>query len=145
MRRGYSCIWKSGKDPYLEDKDGNKVDLVVENYVPYLLDGDIALPASSSTDPMPPAPAEGGPEPIHPDADGVGPAPVPMHEEDAGLVPAEDEKKGPRDLKAEAKLLKHLMTDMPKNPYCQACFCAPRCREPLLDAKGVLVIPKLSL
>ena len=55
------------------------------------------------------------PEPDPPVAEAV---PPPPEEE-----PVEEEEGGPgrRDLKALAKSQLHLMTHLPKNPYCQAC------------------------
>ena len=48
------------------------------------------------------------------------PAPVKQEKEEESKMEMEQENCG-RDLKAEAKSLKHLLTHLPKNPHCQAC------------------------
>ena len=53
----------------------------------------------------------------HPDP---APAPIKKEDEDESKVEMEQESGG-RDLKTEAKSLKHLLTHLPKNPHCQAC------------------------
>ena len=53
---------------------------------------------------------------------------------DAGLEvpppPAPVEERPPRDLKAEAKSHRHLLTHTPYNPYCDACRIARMTRRP---------------
>ena len=40
------------------------------------------------------------------------------------------EEWAPRDLKAEAKSITHLLTHMPMNPYCEVCQRAKMSRRP---------------
>ena len=65
----------------------------------------------------PPAPVSGGAASGGAHADGDGAAPGGASEDDDDA----DDVGVPRDLKAEAVSLRHLMTHMPKNPWCPAC------------------------
>lgn len=40
MDERYSFIWNAGKNPYLINKDGMRIDLTVKDYIPYILLGD---------------------------------------------------------------------------------------------------------
>ncbi len=80
----------------------------------------------------PAAPAALGGPPV-PESSSAAPAPDPT---DAGAVPPGEvgegvgAASGQRDLKKEACSLKHLMTPLPKNPYCDACTRAKMKRKP---------------
>ena len=93
----------------------------------------------------PPAPVSGGVASGDAHGDGGGAAPGGASDDDDGA----DDVGGPRNLKAEAISLRHLMTHMPKNPWCPACQRAKMqrrsCRrvdgpeEPIPPEFGIIV------
>ena len=67
---------------------------------------------SAEPDQVQPEPPEGDPDPDRPEE--VPPPPEPVAGDDEVI-------RQRRDLRLEAKSLKHLLTHLPKNPYCDAC------------------------
>ena len=66
--------------------------------------------------------------------DGQVPAPAPAEDQEEAEEDHDDDEAlavdARRDLKAEAKSLKHLMTHMPKNPHCSSCQRAKMTAKP---------------
>ena len=82
--------------------------------------------SSSSSDPAPSAtPASGSPI-IEPASS----ASKPASGESVPPPPPPVGEKSPRDLKAEATSITHLLTHTPRNPYCEACKRAKMTRKP---------------
>ena len=72
MLSGFSLHWPNAKAPYLIDPSGQRIDLVVDNYVPYISNAqspdtavDFSSSAVSTSSPLVPIPcvAGGTPEP----------------------------------------------------------------------------------
>jgi hypothetical protein len=134
MEEGYCFVWNAGQAPVLHLPSGKKVNLEVDGYVPYLRSKRAeACPASSSSssgDKIPTAPhalqgAEAqAPEQAEPVAAEA--AAEPQEEDEGGVLG----KPSGKPLKEEALSLRHLMTHMPKNPYCEACQRAKAQNKP---------------
>ena len=63
MLEGYSFYWPAGTSPYLIDPNGQKIDLEVDNYVPFISSANkptVANPDVSHGLPPPPALANEG-------------------------------------------------------------------------------------
>ena len=149
MEQGYTFTWPAGELPVLQGPGGKEIVLDVLNNVPH-------LPASRcnfsppSTDPSPDIPAV--PAPLHfprmfpPEASTDGPAASDHPDPDPpGSGPNEDavelEGHGPlrsaEDWKADALTLRHMMTHLPKNPFCSHCQRAKMENIRLFRKKGV--------
>ena len=113
MLSGFSLQWPNAKAPYLIDPSGQRIDLFVDNYVPYISNAQLGTAAdggtvSTSSLPVPvPVSAGGAPEPdtaedqakgtaVSPSNSGAtgssedppnGPAPLPPPPEPWGLWP----------------------------------------------------------
>ena len=137
VEQGYTFTWPAGELPVLQGPGGEEIVLDVLNNVPY-------LPASRcnfsppSIDPPPDIPAVPAPSALPRDtifrAPADGDKPVAHEPRDSGIRPAhpdpepdegivEPEGHGPlrsaEDWKADALTLRHMMTHLPKNPFCQ--------------------------
>ena len=142
---GYRFIWEPYCDPIFCDPKGKRIKIDVIN-IPYLSPSETAViagrPDLPRVYPTLPAPivvhekvvAVG--ESHQGENDEVGELVLDMPREAGGEAqPPADvsgqkfKQKGPpsppepraRDLKADAKSIRHLMTHLPKNPYCDAC------------------------
>ena len=135
MKLGYTFVWPPGKQPFMINSSGKRIDLHSKDDIPYLIPGDGSEPhdeqlASDIHDLLnkravvteTPAVAgeedggEGGePEIIGEDEDGV--IEVDVHE-------GEQRMAKPGALKAEAKTISHLLTHRYRNPFCQSCVRA---------------------
>ena len=143
MEEGCSFHWESYSDePYLVTPNGEAEQLLVRNGVPYLIPprakptlpvtddaGDLVNEAEGEVDDV-----------VGFSPDGFGDLTVdPVGQLDA-LNDAEQAspsvgvratlRPGVRDLHAEAQSVGHLMTHVPKNPYCAACQTAKMQRRP---------------
>ena len=104
---GYHFVWRPYKRPYIITPGGKKITLEVINNVPY-------LPVVKST-PCAAGPVAGGV--ISENAEVI---PVANNE-----ISGDDEfellESNKRDLKTEAKSVNHMLTHLPKNPFCDVC------------------------
>jgi hypothetical protein len=120
MERGYDFIWKAGEKPYLVPPSGRRMMLDVINNVPY-------LPVCSSTACAVASISQ--PEQTCFGSDScysIDDLSIDWGSDiDCSPAASDDEagadNRAVRDLKAEAKSLRHLMTHLPKNPYCDSC------------------------
>ncbi|CAE7710354.1 JNK [Symbiodinium sp. CCMP2592] len=143
---GYRFIWEPFCDPIFFDPSGRKLKVDVINNIPYLAPSETEVvagrPDLPRVYPALPAPiivhekvVAAGEEPVG-ELDDVGELVLDMPDaKDAqAKVPNENKKvqdkrkpQSPpdepraRDLREEAKSIRHLMTHLPKNPYCDAC------------------------
>ena len=146
MDEGYSFVWYAGKAPYLIDQAGQRHELVVKDYVPYLKDGpdDYAARATAGTparlvihaetNMLPSLPlVEGGSSSSRDPASVDASASQPRAEELAQHGDTEDEDELPLDspdLAEQAVSLRHLLTHEPKNPHCPTCQRAKMTAKP---------------
>ena len=137
MEQGYTFTWPAGELPVLQGPNGKEIVLDVLNNVPYLPASrcnfsspvtnqypDIpAVPAPSAlsgdvikegTEDLPSAP-EG--HPGSPDLDPPASDPIEETIELEGHGPL----RSAEDWKADALTLRHMMTHLPKNPFCSHC------------------------
>jgi hypothetical protein len=140
----YGFYWPPGKWPYIVRPDGKRIDCVVQDYIPYVMEEGrgTACPltegGSSSSSSRPPRRDEGTsqPERGNPEEPEGGIDLTPGHAEnnnnDDGDVPkTEALKKDDMTLtELEAQTLHHLLTHTPKNPSCKACQRAKMQRKP---------------
>ena len=147
MLDGYHLHWPAGKSPYLIDPNGQRIDMEVERYVPYIsaetvpkgaagpsvpaasplsnvnhsdLEGDVQSPATaagSSSDPVPPSIVP--PPPVPPGLDEMSEEESIDSDLDETIDPSAPERE--KELRREARSLEHLMTHLPKNKYCKYC------------------------
>jgi len=108
MTMGYGFVWRPGRNPFMITNTGKKINLEVIDYIPYLpVTKSVACAAGVSN------------------GDDNSGQPIPAEE---AVAEAEDTYEiidcGKRDLKAEAKTTKHLLTHLPKNPFCSTCIRA---------------------
>ncbi len=113
MELGYYFKWPPGKDPYFVKPNGDKVRFYVHGNVPYL-DEEHSVPA------LPAGDEEGGEIEV-------------LQLQSGDLVPGGNVSVGSdvepgdapvsvqKDLKAIALSREHLLTHLPKNPWCHAC------------------------
>jgi len=120
MERGYDFIWKAGETPYLVPPSGRRMMLDVINNMPYLpVCSSTACAVASISQPIQTCFGSDSCYSIDDlsidwgsDID-CSPA---ASDDEAGV-----DNRAVRDLKAEAKSLRHLMTHLQKNPYCDSC------------------------
>ena len=141
----WSFIWPSNDTPYFKKPNGQRIKLQVKDYVPYLpstsgmamtaighkyeerASGNgkssyIPIPTSPSVEEAPHESAETEPEAV-----------------DARLVPdppGEKRDRGEQALRREAKSLVHLLTHVPKNPFCTTCSRAKMTKPPSYKKGG---------
>ena len=139
MEQGYSFSWPAGDLPVLRGPNGREIVLDVVNNVPYLPVSRCCFgsPPDAVHDDIPAVPAplalpeampvEGDPTPPRHEV-----SDVPASPDDASPFEADLEGdvieldghgplKNAEDWKADAITLRHLMTHLPKNPYCPHC------------------------
>ena len=111
MEEGWTFIWNPW-NPLLISPSGKRIHLKVHGNVPYLVENKTyAMPADAYVPGILPA------------------GDCAAHHEEVRL-PQESvggellERTDVRNLKAEAKSLRHLMINFPKNPHCSACMRA---------------------
>ncbi|CAE7620794.1 JNK, partial [Symbiodinium sp. CCMP2592] len=143
---GYRFIWEPFCDPIFFDPKGKRLKVDVINNIPYLAPSETEVvagrPDLPRVYPALPAPiivhekvVAAGEEPGS-ELDAVGELDLDMPNaksvqksapDDNKKVPDKGKPQSPpdepraRDLKDEAKSIRHLMTHLPKNPYCDAC------------------------
>jgi hypothetical protein len=134
MEEGYTFVWPAGKNPFMIGPNQERFDLEVKDFVPYLLDGPEQYQERESApvitfigdrlgsgSPVPALPSAGSPaggdETDGDAADDEFSDDEPLTEDEALVEPS-------RDLRAEATSLSHLLTHMPKKPYCPSCVRA---------------------
>ena len=108
MTMGYGFVWRPGRNPFMITNTGKRIHLEVIDYIPYLpVTKSIACAAGVSKT------VDGNENPeLAEEADA-----------EAGDT-YEVIDCGKRDLKAEAVSVKHLLTHLPKNPFCETCVRA---------------------
>ena len=169
---GYDFIWRGskGEPPYMVKPNGERIELVVRDYVPYFANNSKTI-STPSTQPRPsiatPASdeAQQSPEPdgeieiIGDDPMGINvdlPEPQPLQAEEVDVPDADREVEPPveqrskgsssssvqdddngfkrslgeKALKEEAKSIRHMLTHVPKNPYCDICTRAKMFKPP---------------
>ena len=107
MNLGYHFVWRPYKRPYIITPGGKKITLEVINNVPY-------LPVVKST-PCAAGPLAGGAISGNAGVDSV------TKNDISGDDEFELLENSKRDLKAEAKSVTHMLTHLPKNPFCSVC------------------------
>eukprot|EP00439_Symbiodinium_sp_Y106_P074569 s3106_g14.t1 len=143
---GYRFLWEPFCDPKFYDPKGQSVKVDVINNIPYLSPSETEVVAGRSDLPRV-YPALPAPIVVHEkvvdvgesqrdEADALGELDLDMPQEASRSSRSRGDgaddvskAKGPppspepqaRDLRAEAKSIRHLMTHLPKNPYCDAC------------------------
>ena len=143
---GYRFLWEPFCDPKFYDPKGKSIKVDVINNIPYLSPSETEVVAGRSDLPCV-YPALPAPIVVHEkvvavgesqrdEADALGELDLDMPQEASRSSRSRDDgagdvskAKGPppspepqaRDLRAEAKSIRHLMTHLPKNPYCDAC------------------------
>ena len=143
---GYRFLWEPFCDPKFYDPKGKSVKVDVINNIPYLSPSETEVVAGRSDLPRV-YPALPAPIVVHEkvvdvgesqrdEADALGELDLDMPQEASRSSRSRGDgaddvskAKGPppspepqaRDLRAEAKSIRHLMTHLPKNPYCDAC------------------------
>ena len=168
---GYDFIWRGskGEPPYMVKPHGERIELVVRDYVPYFANNSktistpstqprpsIATPASDEAQPSPEP--DGEIEIIGDDPMGINvdlPEPQPLEVEEVDVPdadrevepPVENRSKGSsssvqddddgfkrslgeKALKEEAKSIRHMLTHVPKNPFCDICTKAKMFKPP---------------
>ncbi len=136
MKLGYTFVWPPGKQPFMINPSGKRIDLHSKDDIPYL------IPAGDGSEPhdeqlasdihdllnkrvvVADAPAVAGEEEGD-DGDG----PEVAEAEDDGMIEVdvhegEQRMAKPGALKAEAKTIAHLLTHRYRNPFCQSCVRA---------------------
>ena len=166
---GYDFIWRGskGEPPYMVKPNGERIELVVRDYVPYFANNSKTI-STPSTQPRPsvatPASdeAQQSPEPdgdieiIGDDPMGINvdlPEPQPLEAEEVDVPDADREVEPPlegskgsssnvhddgahkrslgeKELKEEAKSVRHMLTHIPKNPFCDICTRAKMFKPP---------------
>ena len=166
---GYDFIWRGskGEPPYMVKPNGERIELVVRDYVPYFANNSKTI-STPSTQPRPsiatPASdeAQQSPEPdgdieiIGDDPMGINvdlPEPQPVQVEEVDVPDADREVEPPvesskgssssvhddgahkrslgeKELKEEAKSIRHMLTHIPKNPFCDICTRAKMFKPP---------------
>ena len=122
MKEGWTFYWPAYSPPIFVKPDGTVIPHVVRNDCPYVIDPNmqhVSMPASSPVPRMINKSAREG------DADIVENLIVPDEPAEAEQPAAEEDEAKlltrEQRLKLEATSLEHLMTHMPKNPYCASC------------------------
>ena len=170
---GFDFVWRGskGENPYLIKPNGERIALVVRDYVPYLANDDsgkittpstqqrpsVSLPASEEAQQSPepdgdieivgeelvevPEPQVSELEAVEmPDADRkVEPIIEQKSKGSSSDVHDEDDFKrslGEKALREEAKSIRHMLTHVPKNPYCHVCQRAKMFKPPSRTVGG---------
>jgi len=112
MTLGYAFIWRPGRKPFIITNTGKRITLEVIDYIPYLpVTKSVACAAATSSVQNAEAAEEGD------YYDGQSVTDKNDVEDTYEVVNV-----GKRDLRAEAKTIKHLLTHLPKNPFCSTCM-----------------------
>ena len=123
--QGYDFIWKGSKNenPYFRKPDGTKIEMVVDDYVPYIPSScHVALPAVE-------------------DDDIISNSPDAMQIPDAEFPPAEESPEyepsiAPPESENEIEELVKEVRDLPNNPFCDVCNKSKMIKPPSLRAGG---------
>ena len=142
MQHNYTFVWPAGQSPYFLSPSGMIIACEVIDNIPYIRTGGaecqpkdptgsitLAAPAAGGAGvPLHPLPAVPGPgggadnNPLEMDVEEIpppeGPNPEEMNEEEAN---AQLPKKLCESLRFEATSTKHLLTHLPRNPFCIHC------------------------
>ena len=168
---GYDFIWRGskGEPPYMVKPNGERIELVVKDYVPYFANNSktisdpsvqprpsIATPASDEAQQSPEPDGEIeiiGDDPMGINVDLLEPQPLEAEEvevpdADREVEPpvqnrsksnsssvqddVDDSRRslGEKALKEEAKSIRHMLTHIPKNPFCDICTRAKMFKPP---------------